>query len=100
MPHIHAVFPENPHIREFLKRNKRKICFAFSKQSGYPMEDIALFPRPIPPADMELTEGVLPLEFIIDSGSKTDTDQECLACAIGFKNGILDECHGATDIHF
>lgn len=100
MPHIHAFFPEDQNTRNFLRVNRKHICEVFSRHSGYPIEEIALFPRPIPAADMELAVNVLPLEFVIHTGSKASTQEKSDACAAGFKQSILHECHGAAEIHF
>ncbi len=97
MPHIYPIYRQGGiWIRTILKNNKTKIRELVAQRFGYEMNDIALIPRPIVDDDIELSDNILPLEFVIDIGSrmvgKTDevmmNDLKTDFCGIGSLNEI------------
>ena len=97
MPHVRTVFVEDPGIREFLRTNKTTIREAFADILGYPPEDVAFYPQKISSGDAELADNLLPLEFVVDSGTRSlDSESECV---LTMKLTILKRCEGADKLH-
>jgi len=99
MPHIRAVFVDTtPGVRDFLKIYKTKIREIFAEKMGYPSEDVAFYPHRISKEDAELADNLLPLEFVMDTGTHL-LDVEGLHAAM-VEQAILNQCDGAQDINF
>ena len=98
MPHIRAIFIDTPEVREFLKAQKTVIRKTIAHVLGYPYEDVALYPHRISQEDSELADNLLPLEFVVDSGTGSLEMEE--NCAKQIKMDLLDWCDGADRIHF
>lgn len=98
MPHIHEVFLEDSATRDFLRLNKHMIRTTIAELLGYPEEDVALIPNRIPKEDIELADNLLPLEFVIDSGTHTLGHEDELAERISRR--IVETCYGAHAINF
>lgn len=75
MPHIRALFRDTPEIRAILKARKTAIRHVVAETLGYEPEDIAFVPEPIRPEDFELTDNMLPLEFVIQAGERWVKDK-------------------------
>ena len=98
MPHIYTVFPANSdEIRAILKEQKTNIRKSLALCGGYEMSDIAVIPRPISDDDIELADNILPLEFVIDTGSRTVN--EALALKKALKRAFIEHC-GLKHINF
>lgn len=70
MPHIRALFIENEEVKELLRRKKSSIRQGVAMHTGYELEKIAFIPDMIPAGIADLSDNVLPIEFIIDAGKK------------------------------
>lgn len=70
MPHIRAIFIDDLTVREPLRFQKTLIRERFAFHSGYGLEQVAFIPERIPKDLLDLTDNLLPLEFVIDGGRK------------------------------
>ena len=98
MPHIRAVFVDSQEMREFLRAQKTKIREIVADKMGYPCADVALYPHRISEEEVEFADNVLPLEFVVDSGSRSlgKEDEQ----AENIRGAILAQCDGAPRVHF
>ena len=85
-------------MRAFLRDNKKKFGDITAEVLGYPRDQVAVVPDPIRQEDMDLSDNILPLEFVIDAGDRVIDRVEESAEEI--KNRILAECPGASKINF
>lgn len=97
MPHVHALFPEDEVVRDLLQREKKNIVRIVAQSLGYRIGEVALIPHPVSPGDMELAWGLLPLELVIDAGSRV---KNCEADALKIRDRILFKCPDARNIDF
>lgn len=98
MPHIRALFIDTPETRSFLRANKTEIRTVVAEALGYPVADIAVIPEPISGDDLDLGDNLLPLELVINSGTRSiDREDECVA---QIRQGVLARCDGAAGIQF
>ncbi len=70
MPHIRALFVEDESIMALLREKKAVIRQAVAVLTDYSLEEIAFIPEMIPATLADLADNLLPLEFIIDGGTK------------------------------
>lgn len=98
MPHVRMLFVDEPPMREFLRANKGTIAGIVADVLGYPRDEVAVIPNPIKQDDMELADNVLPLEIVIDSGTRWVNRADEVPHQI--RQRILDECDGAKQINF
>ena len=99
MPHIRALFVENEdeEIMTLLREKKTAVRKAVAFRTGYTLEEIAFIPEMVPAKLADLAENLLPLEFIIDAGTK------CSNPATGFINANLKADLielGFAEVHF
>lgn len=71
MPHIQVLFIEQPEVRNFLRKNKSKIRTIIAGVLEYPLEDVAFIPNAISSENLELADNLLPIEFTVNSGTRT-----------------------------
>jgi hypothetical protein len=72
VPHIYPIFQaDDNEVRTILREYKTKFRELVSQQLGYDINDIAVIPQPIAAEDVELSDNILRLEFVIDTGSRT-----------------------------
>jgi len=98
MPHIRALFVDTPEVRGFLKAQKTEIRKIVADTIGYPPDEVAIFPESISVGDFELADNLLPLEFVINSGTRSLDKEDELAEQM--KMAILAQCSGAANINF
>lgn len=98
MPHVRMLFVDEPHMRRFLHTNKGIFRSIVAEVLGHEPEEIAVIPDLIRAENMYLADNVLPLEFVIDAGTRwADRAKEVPA---EIKRRILVECAGAASINF
>lgn len=98
MPHIHAITTaENNFAKSLLRGYKEKICRQLATVCGYNVGEIALIPRLLTDEEVELSENILPLEFVIDSGKSYNWTEESSKTLAGL---IIQNCSGFERIHF
>lgn len=97
MPHIRTVFPDDQKVRELLKRHGETILGIVANELGYETKDVAMIPEVIREEDKELLVNPLPLEFVIDSGSRAATKAQNHADNLVNKLAELD---GFADLEF
>lgn len=73
MPHLIPVFPEDPKIRALIVEHKATLCEIVADVLGYKPNDVALKPDMIRAEDMDMAHNLLPLEFVVDAGSRSLT---------------------------
>lgn len=78
MPHIRALFVEDEGMKTLLREKKTAIREAIAFRTGYKVEEVAFIPDMVPTELADLADNLLPLEFIIDAGTK------CTNPAAGF----------------
>ncbi len=100
MPHIRAIFPENPTVRDFLRRHRDMICITVSKVTGYDKSLIAFVPEPISTENMKLASNVLPLELVVEAGVKIADHDTAEKMAAHIKEMILEYCSPSIEINF
>lgn len=71
MPHIRMVFPEDPTVRELVKRHGATIRDLVAEELDYDPADVALIPEIIHDEDKELLVSPLALELVIQTGTRT-----------------------------
>ena len=87
MPHIHALFVENEEVKMLLGEQKTAVREIVAKHTGYPLEAVAFIPNMVPRELEDLTENLLPLEFVIDVGLKCAENEERIVA--GIKTDLL-----------
>lgn len=71
MPHICPVYrASDDWTRAVLKINKTKFRELVAQRFGYEMSDVAVIPRSMSDDEIDLADNILPLEFVIDMGSR------------------------------
>lgn len=71
MPHIRVVFPEDPTVWELVKKHGIAIRDLVAEELGYDPADVAVIPDIIRGEDEELLVNPLPLELVIQTGTRT-----------------------------
>jgi hypothetical protein len=94
VPHIHALFIHGENHRvdvlPALKKHKSDIRIIIAEGIGYSLSSVVLIPHEIGDDLMLVADNILPLTFIVDSGSRTPSNLTELAENI--KQRILEEC--------
>jgi hypothetical protein len=70
MPHIRALFVEDESMKTLLREKKTAIREAIAFRTGYKVEEVAFIPDMVPAELADLADNLLPLEFVIDAGTK------------------------------
>lgn len=98
MPHINEIFDgTRKDIRNRLKQHKKAFRSIVAKRAGYDMESVAIIPYPITEEDLELADNILPLEFVIDMGSRAMTEVQAVAQDIANK---INKLEGMAHLEF
>lgn len=100
MPHINAIFIENKETRHFLERNANRFRKIVANATGYGIESIAVIPQSIKGADVIIAANTLPLEFVIDVGTKITSPEHAHELSESIKKSIVKECVGGIAFHF
>jgi len=94
MPHIRMVFPEDPIVRELVKRHGATIRDLVADELDYDPGDIVVIPEIIRNEDKELLVNSLALELVIQTGTrplgKTEQHAKNLAAKIKKLDGFKD----------
>jgi hypothetical protein len=108
MPHIRTLFPQTAHfdaaqgqhvtVYNLLRENKNKFRQGFSIASKYPVDVIAVIPDMVPSALDPLSANLLPLELVIDAGTKCIG--LCKEVAETFKHYLLVTIPAMQHLHF
>ena len=98
MPHVRTLFPDNGRIRNLIRDNKTLIRMIVSGCTGYRLEEIALIPDIIPHDHADLSENLLPLEFVIDTGTKCSGKTKEVGNLI--LNDLMVRVPGLCDVNF
>lgn len=70
MPHIRMVFPEDPTVRELVKKHGATIRDLVAKELEYDPADVAVILEIIRDEDKELLVNPLALELVIQTGTR------------------------------
>jgi hypothetical protein len=70
------IFPEDQKVRELVKQHNNRIKKIVAEELGYDLPDIAVIPEIIRTEDIELAVNLLPLELVIDSGSRASENAQ------------------------
>lgn len=100
MPHIRVIFVDHSDMRSFLMNFKKGLRHSLAKVTGYELGAISLIPEPIRFVDMELADNVLPLEFVIDVGTRVGTTEAIEKCSAAFKERIVRDFPFLAEINF
>lgn len=98
MPHIIPVFPEDPVIRAFIVEHKTMLREIVANALGYEVNVVALIPNMIHKEDLDMADNLLPLEFIIDTGSSSVTSLRSYVGVI--RNNIVRQIKDFRQINF
>lgn len=98
MPHVHALFSNSPVVRDFLLKHKTLIRTSIAEILGYSEEEVSFIPSRILPEDVELADNLLPLELVVNSGTRTLNRES--ECANKIRDSIIEKCLGARGINF
>ena len=90
MPHIRMVFPEDLKVRELVKLHGGTILKLVAEELGYEAKDVAMVPEVIRIENAELAVNLLPLELVIDSGSRASENAQRHADNIVAKLARMD----------
>lgn len=94
MPHIRMVFPEDPIVRELVKRHGEAIRDLVADELNYDPADVAVIPEIIRDEDKELLVNPLALELVVQTGTrplgKTEQHVKKLATEIKNLDGFKD----------
>ncbi len=82
MPHVRVLFVDKEGTRNLIRDNKGAIRVIVAEATGYSLGEIALFPEMIPRGLEYLTDNMLPLEFIIDVGTRCKVTDEAISAYI------------------
>ena len=85
-------------IRKFLNTNRFLIRQIVATTLRYSNDEVAFYPHCISTEDAKLADNLLPLEFVVDSGTNVLNVDEAHAARV--EQAILDQCEGAAGIHF
>lgn len=97
MPHVRALFVEDERIMNLLREKKLAIREAVGRQTGYSLGEIALIPEMVPAGLQDMADNLLPLEFIIDVGTKCAGQTKSINPKI--KRRLL-QIEGLSEINF
>jgi hypothetical protein len=92
------LFIEEPAVMELLANNKTRVREIVAALTGYDPEAIAVIPEMVSRALLRLSDNLLPLEFVIDAGTKCANRSEDIALAI--KNAIVTDIPEFGAVHF
>ncbi len=80
MPHIRALFIEDQGTITLLLAKKTEIRESVARRTGYTIEKVAFIPDMVPDFLANLSDNMLPLEFVIDAGTRCLTPDTHFMC--------------------
>ena|SRR3989344_6348092 len=99
MPHIHVLLAQSDeNLKTIVVQCKTAIRRMVAARLGYPPEDIAVIPRLFSAEEMELSDNMLPLELVVDTGTRPAEIGDQTADEL--RDDILWECIWLRSVNF